>query len=118
MEKRLYRPRRFLGVGFGRRREVDFIVQAVAFAKQVKQVKFVWAREEDIQHDVYRPYDYDCLAATLDDKGKPLSWSHRITASSIMARFAPPAVKDGVDPDAVEGAKDMPYAIPNVLVDY
>nr|WP_314622603.1 xanthine dehydrogenase family protein molybdopterin-binding subunit [uncultured Noviherbaspirillum sp.] len=109
----------FLGGGFGRRLEVDFIVQAVTFAKQVKQpVKFVWTREEDIQHDMYRPYYYDRLAATLDDKGKPLSWSHRVTASSIMARFAPPAVKDGVDPDAVEGAKDMPYAIPNVLVDY
>lgn len=109
----------FLGGGFGRRLEVDFISQAVAFAKQMKQpVKFVWTREEDVQHDMYRPYYYDRLSATLDDKGKPLSWSHRITGSSIMARFAPPAVKDGVDPDAVEGAKDMPYAIPNVLVDY
>ena len=109
----------FLGGGFGRRLEVDFIAQAVAFAKQVKQpVKFVWTREEDVQHDMYRPYYYDRLAATLDDKGKPLSWSHRITGSSIMARFAPPAVKNGVDPDAVEGAKDMPYAIPNVMVDY
>ena len=109
----------YLGGGFGRRLEVDFISQAVAFAKQVKQpVKFVWTREEDVQHDMYRPYYYDRLAATLDDKGKPLSWSHRVTGSSIMARFAPPAVKDGVDPDAVEGAKDMPYAIPNVHVDY
>jgi isoquinoline 1-oxidoreductase beta subunit len=109
----------YLGGGFGRRLEVDFISQAVAFAKQVKQpVKFVWTREEDVQHDMYRPYYYDRLAATLDDKGKPLSWSHRVTGSSIMARFAPPAVKNGVDPDAVEGAKDMPYAIPNVMVDY
>jgi isoquinoline 1-oxidoreductase beta subunit len=109
----------YLGGGFGRRLEVDFISQAVAFAKQVKQpVKFVWTREEDVQHDMYRPYYYDRLAATLDDKGKPLSWSHRVTGSSIMARFAPSAVKDGVDPDAVEGARDMPYAIPNVRVDY
>ena len=109
----------FLGGGFGRRLEVDYVAQAVAFAKQVKQpVKFVWTREEDIQHDMYRPYYYDRLSATLDEKGKPLSWSHRVTGSSIMSRFAPPLVKDGVDPDAVEGAKDMPYAIPNVLVDY
>jgi len=109
----------FLGGGFGRRLEVDFITQAVAFARQLKQpVKFIWTREEDVQHDMYRPYYYDRLAATLDEKGKPLSWSHRITGSSIMARFAPAAVTGGLDPDAVEGAKDMPYAIPNVRVDY
>ncbi|WP_420223596.1 molybdopterin cofactor-binding domain-containing protein [Pigmentiphaga litoralis] len=109
----------FIGGGFGRRLEVDMVTQAVAFARQVKQpVKFVWTREEDIQHDMYRPYYYDRLAATIDDKGMPQTWSHRITGSSIMARFAPAAMKDGLDPDAVEGARDMPYAIPNVHVDY
>ena len=109
----------YLGGGFGRRLEVDFIVQAVAFAKQAKgPVKFVWTREEDIQHDMYRPYYLDRLAAALDDKGRPLAWSHRVTGSSVMARFAPGAVKNGVDPDAVEGARDVPYAIANVHVDY
>jgi isoquinoline 1-oxidoreductase beta subunit len=109
----------YIGGGFGRRLEVDYIVQAAGFAKQIKgPVKFVWTREEDIQHDMFRPYYYDRLSATLDANGMPVAWSHRITASSIMARFAPEAVKGGVDPDAVEGAKDMPYAIPNVRVDY
>lgn len=109
----------YLGGGFGRRLEVDFIVQAVAFAKQVKgPVKFVWSREEDIQHGMYRPYYYDRLSAALDDKGMPAAWAHRVTGSSIMARFAPDLVKDGVDPDAVECARDMLYSIPNVQVDY
>jgi len=109
----------YLGGGFGRRLEVDFIVRAVQVAKQAKgPVKVVYSREDDIQHDMYRPYYYDRLAAALDDKGQPVAWSHRITGSSILARFAPGAVKDGIDSDAVEGAADHPYAIPNVRVEY
>jgi isoquinoline 1-oxidoreductase beta subunit len=82
-------------------------------------VKIVWSREEDIQHDVYRPYYYDRLAAGLDAQGMPVAWSHRVTGSSIVARWLPPAFKDGLDFDAVEGAaKEMPYAIPNILVDW
>ncbi len=108
-----------IGGGFGRRLEVDSVVQAMLFAKQIDgPVKFVWSREEDIQHDMYRPYYYDRLSASLDDKGQPTAWTHRVTGSSIMSRFAPPAVVNGVDSDAVEGAKDLPYAIPNVHVDY
>jgi len=109
----------YLGGGFGRRLEVDYVIQAVAFAKLAKgPVKFIWTREEDIQHDMYRPYYVDRLAARLDDKGKPVAWFHRVTGSSIMARFAPPAVKNGVDPDAVEGAADLQYAIPAMRVEY
>lgn len=109
----------YIGGGFGRRLEVDSVVQAVAFAKQAKgPVKFVWTREEDIQHDMYRPYYYDRLAAALGDDGMPTAWTHRITGSSIMARFAPGSVQDGVDSDAVEGARDMPYKVPNLRVEY
>ena len=108
-----------IGGGFGRRLEVDTVVQAVTFAKQIDgPVKFVWSREEDIQHDMFRPYYYDRLSAALDANGQPTAWTHRITGSSIMARFAPAAVVNGVDSDAVEGAKDLPYTIPNVHVDY
>ena len=108
-----------LGGGFGRRLEVDFITQAVQIAKQVDgPIKVIWTREEDIQHDIYRPYYYDRLAAGLDGQGMPIAWSHRVTASSILARWLPPAFKDGLDPDAVEGAVELPYALPNVLVDY
>jgi isoquinoline 1-oxidoreductase beta subunit len=109
----------YLGGGFGRRLEVDFVRQAVAFAKQTQgPVKFVWSREEDIQHDMYRPYYLDRISAALGEDGRPTAWFHRIVGSSIMARFAPAAVKDGVDSDAVEGARDQPYAVPAVRVEY
>src|ERR1700732_2677508 len=108
-----------LGGGFGRRLEVDGVTQAVRIAKQVDgPVKVVWTREEDIQHDAYRPYYYDRLAAGLDEKGQPVAWSDRITGSSVMARWFPPGFKDGLDPDAVEGAADPPYGLANILVDY
>jgi isoquinoline 1-oxidoreductase beta subunit len=109
----------YLGGGFGRRLEVDFIVQAVAFARQVSHpLKVVWTREEDIQHDMYRPCYLDRIAAALDEQGRPKAWLHRITGSSILARFAPAWVKDGVDSDAVDGARDVPYDIPVQRVEY
>jgi isoquinoline 1-oxidoreductase beta subunit len=109
----------FLGGGFGRRLEVDYVTQAVRIAQQADgPVKVVWSREEDIQHDMYRPYFYDRIRAGLDDSGMPVAWSHRITGSSILARLFPPAFQSGIDFDTVDGAKDLPYAIPNVTVDY
>lgn len=110
----------YLGGGFGRRLEVDYVVQAVSFAKQVKgrPIKFIWTREEDIQHDMYRPYYLDHISARLDKNGLPAAWLHRVTGSSILARFAPEAMKDGVDPDAVEGARDLQYAIADMRVEY
>lgn len=108
-----------LGGGFGRRLEVDAITQALKIGKAIGvPVKVVWTREEDIQHDMYRPYYYDVISAGLDANGKPVAWQHRIVGSSIMARFAPPAFKNGLDPDAVEVSADLPYDLPNQLVDY
>jgi len=109
----------YIGGGFGRRLEVDNVIQAVEFARLAKgPLKIVWTREEDIQHDMYRPYYVDRMAARIDDKGMPVAWFHRVTGSSIMARFAPPMVKNGVDPDAVEAAADIQYAIPAIRVEY
>jgi isoquinoline 1-oxidoreductase beta subunit len=108
-----------IGGGFGRRLEFDFVLQAVLIAKQSPDpVKVVWSREEDIQHDMYRPYYYDRIAAGLDADGKLVAWKHRIVGSSIMARFFPAMFKEGLDPDAVDGAIELPYAIPNFYVDY
>jgi isoquinoline 1-oxidoreductase beta subunit len=108
-----------IGGGFGRRLEFDGVVQAVKIAKQVKgPVKVIWTREEDIQHDMFRPYYFDRISAGLDASGKPVAWSHRIVGSSIMARFAPPLVKNGVDPDAVEVSAEPSYELPNLYVDY
>ena len=89
---------RLLGGGFGRRLDVDGITQAVQIARHVDfPVKVVWSREEDIQHDVYRPYYYDRLAAGLDAEGMPIAWSHRVVGSSIIARWAPPMFVNGLD---------------------
>lgn len=108
-----------LGGGFGRRLETDFVLQAALIAKAVKYpVKLVWSREEDIQHDMYRPYYYDRMGAALDDAGMPVAWSHRIVGSSIMARWAPPFFKDGIDPDAVDAAVDPPYTFKDFRVEY
>lgn len=97
---------------------MDGITQAVQIAKQVDYpVKLIWTREEDIRHDVYRPYYYDKLSAGLDDKGSPIAFSHRVTGSSVLARWLPLAFKDGLDRDAVE-AGTGPYSFDNVLVDY
>ncbi|EEE07242.1 isoquinoline 1-oxidoreductase [Burkholderia multivorans CGD2M] len=108
-----------LGGGFGRRLEVDFIGEAVRIGRQVDApVKVIWTREEDIQHDMFRPYYLDRMSAALGADGKPVAWTHRITGSSIAARWAPQWVKDGVDLDAVDVAASLPYDIPAQLVDY
>ena len=107
-----------IGGGFGRRLEPDMVVAAVRIAKQVDgPVKVVWTREEDIQHDVYRPVYRDTIAATLSD-GKITAWKYRITGAAILARWLPPAFQKGIDIDAVDGAADIPYDIPNIHVDY
>jgi isoquinoline 1-oxidoreductase beta subunit len=109
----------YLGGGFGRRLESDYVARAVQIAQQVDgPVKVVWTREEDIQHDMYRPVFLDRLSAGLDEKGMPIFWSHRFAGSSIIARYLPPAFKDGLDPDTTEGAIDLTYALPNLHVEY
>ena len=126
-----------LGGGFGRRLEVDFIIRAVEVAKQVTgPVQVIWSREEDIQQDMYRPCYYDRIAAGLDARGKPIAWTHRVTGSSIIARVSSElfpknlrviralglgsliATVKGLDTDAVEGAAEPPYDLPNIRVEY
>ncbi len=108
-----------IGGGFGRRLESDGVARAVQIAMQVDgPVKVIWTREEDIQHDMYRPYFFDRISAGLDDKGLPVAWNNRFAGSSIIARYLPPAFKDGLDPDTTEGAIDLVYAIPNSHVEY
>ena len=118
--ERIQMHNHLIGGGFGRRLDVDGITQAVAIAKQVDgPVKIVWSRKEDIQHDVYRPYYYDRFTAGFDAQDRLVAYHHRVTGSSILARWAPPAFVNGLDEDAINGAaKEMPYAIPNILVDY
>ena len=108
-----------LGGGFGRRLDVDGVGRAVQIAKEVDgPVKVMWSREEDIRRDLYRPYFYDRVTAGLDAQGQPVAWSHRITGSSIVKRWLPPAFIKGVDFDTIDGAEKPPYALPNILVEY
>jgi isoquinoline 1-oxidoreductase beta subunit len=126
-----------LGGGFGRRLEVDFIIRAVQIAKQVTgPVQVIWSREEDIQHDMYRPCYHDRIAAGLDAQGQPIAWTHRVTGPSIMGRVVNElfpktlrvmraagvhqlfAMVKGLDLDAVEGAAEPPYTLPNIRVEY
>jgi isoquinoline 1-oxidoreductase beta subunit len=108
-----------LGGGFGRRLEYDGTVRAVQVAQQVRgPVQVIWTREEDIQHDMYRPYYYDRISAALDAQGKPLAWTHRITGSSIVARYNPAWIQNGIDGDAVEISKEPAYELGAIHVDW
>jgi isoquinoline 1-oxidoreductase beta subunit len=108
-----------LGGGFGRRLEIDGVTRAVEIAKHVDgPVKVVWTREEDIQHDMYRPYWFDRMSAGLDGQGKPVAWKHRFAGSSVIARWAPPFFKNGLDGDTTEAAIKLAYALPNKHVEY
>jgi len=109
----------YLGGGFGRRLEIDYVTQSVSFARQVQgPVKFIWTREEDIQHGIPRTYYLNRLEAVLDSQGMPFAWTHKVTGSAVLARYLPSTFKNGVDPDAVFGAINLLYAIPNVRVNY
>ena len=107
-----------LGGGFGRRLEPDMAESAVRIGKHVDgPLKVVWTREEDIQHDIYRPVYRDVISATLSD-GKIAAWKYRISGSSVMARWLPAGFQNGIDIDAVDSAVDMPYDIPNKHIEY
>jgi isoquinoline 1-oxidoreductase subunit beta len=109
----------YLGGGFGRRGETDFVVDAVEVSKSLKApVKVTWSREEDMQHDVYRPASYSRFSAGLDANGSLMSWTNHIVSPSIFNRVFPGRVKNNLDGTSVEAASDIPYSIPNILVDY
>jgi len=109
----------YLGGGFGRRFELDFIQEALETSKAVgTPVKVIWSREDDVRNSQYRPANFHRMRAGLGADGKPVAWSHRIVAPSIMARVFPNMVQNGLDGEAVEGGAELPYAVANLHVDY
>jgi isoquinoline 1-oxidoreductase subunit beta len=109
----------FLGGGFGRRAEQDFVSEAVELSKAAgAPVQVTWSREDDMQHDFYRPASVARFEAGLDADGWPVAWKNRIACPSIMSRFFPGSVKNGLDESSVEGAADLAYGVPNILVEY
>jgi isoquinoline 1-oxidoreductase subunit beta len=107
-----------IGGGFGRRLEVDGIVRAARIARHVAgPVRVLWSREQDVQHDRYRPYYVDRLSAALDQHGNAVSWRHTIAGPAVSALYYGLPVKNGVDSDAVETAADTIYELlPNMEV--
>jgi isoquinoline 1-oxidoreductase beta subunit len=107
------------GGGFGLRAEPDPVVDAVLLSTALKRpVKVMWTREDDFANDYFRPASRCRIKAGLDKNGRLIAWSHRVAAQSVMSRVLPQYVKNGIDPDAISGVQDMPYALPNQLVEY
>jgi isoquinoline 1-oxidoreductase subunit beta len=107
----------FLGGGFGRRFEADFVAEAVEVSKAMgAPVKVTWSREDDMQHDFYRMVSHARGVAGLDADGWPVVWSTRVSSPALMARFGP--LKDNFDHRSVESLDNVPYDIPNILVDF
>ena len=111
--------RTLLGGGFGRRLLVDFVVQAALVSKAVnKPVKVIWSREEDMQHDVYRPATLNRITAGLDNNGKPEAIAHKVVSPSILQFVYAPAVTEDNDPSCLEGLMESHYEIPSQRVDF
>jgi len=119
----------YAGGSFGRRacKDSDYLVEAAQIAKAVDAknpgkappIKMVWMREDDMRGGYYRPMFHHALKAALDDKGNLVGWQHRLVGQSIItgSAFEGAMVKDGIDAVSVEGAANLPYAIPNLAVD-
>src|SRR5437867_6675480 len=104
------------GGGFGRRLEPDFVSEAVRVSKAVgAPVKVIWTREDDMRNGFYRPTSYNRFSAGLDASGRLVAWTHRIAGRPLRLKFGP--LEKGIDDSLVDGAIDLPYAIPNLLVD-
>ena len=109
-----------LGGGFGRRGMFqDYVRQAVLVAKDVgRPVQLLWSREEDTQHDFYRPMVMVRMTAGLDAAGMPIAWKTRIAGQSIVASIVPEMMTLGFDRNLAQGfLADMPYDVPNFFVD-
>ncbi|QWD16390.1 xanthine dehydrogenase family protein molybdopterin-binding subunit [Polynucleobacter paneuropaeus] len=107
----------FLGGGFGRKLELDFIRQAAEIAKASGMpVKMLWTKEDDITHDFYRPMSVHQMDASLSSEGKISALKTKMVSQSVTARAFPAFVKDGNDPFMVEGSANLTYEIPNLEV--
>ena len=111
----------YVGGGFGRRAEGDFVTDAVETSKAVTApVKVIWSREDDMKHDYYRPVTYVRMWGAIDSAGNAVAWKQRLVQSSLLNRLNPGSLagSKGVDFVSVEGAANLPYAIPNLRVEY
>lgn len=110
----------YLGGGFGRRAEADFVTAAATVAKAVtgRPVQVMWPREEDMRRDFYRPAALHRVKLGLDGSGNLIAWKHDLASPSIMKRVFPAVTWLGPDETAIEGCLDGSYAIPNTALKY
>ncbi len=109
----------YLGGGFGRRAESDYVSEAVELSKKIgAPVQLVWSREDDVRHDWYRPATCHLLRAGVDATGAPIAWAHRMVGPGILKRFAPQAIRNGVDPSSIDLAENQPYEFPHQQHEY
>jgi isoquinoline 1-oxidoreductase subunit beta len=114
----------FLGGGFGRRGEMDFIVEAVEIARQANgvAVQTIWSRQEDIQHDVYQPAAIAHFESVLNDKGLPSAWYSKVAGPSVtkqyISRLNSLMANDQPDKTNIEGKTFLPYHLPQMHADH
>ncbi len=107
----------FLGGGFGRKLELDFIRQAAEISRAAGMpVKMLWTKEDDITHDFYRPMSVHHMEATLGVDGQLTAMKAKMVSQSVTARAFPGFVKDGFDPFMTEGSNNLTYGIPNLEI--
>ena len=108
----------YLGGGFGRRGEADYVTEAVEISKKIgAPVKVIWSREDDMQHDFYRPISYARMQGAVDASGKATVFTQHLVQQSLMKRLGslPP---NGVDFISMDGSATLPYDIPNIKIEY
>lgn len=107
-----------LGGGFGRRLEADYVQEAVEVSKAIgAPVKLTWSREDDIQHDYYRPMSVNVIRGVVAG-GTLSALAHHVVSPSWLRRWAPPLFKNGIDAIALTEVLDAPYTVPNFRVSY
>jgi isoquinoline 1-oxidoreductase beta subunit len=105
-----------VGGGFGRRSRTDVLEDAVRLSKLTgTPIKVMWTREDDMQHDFYRPFGIHRMQGAVGADGWPVAWFHRVVTQAALGGGRGGA--GGVNGDAVAGARELPYAIPNLRVE-
>jgi isoquinoline 1-oxidoreductase beta subunit len=110
----------FLGGGFGRRGNTDYVRQAVTVAKALggRPVQLIWTREEDMRHDGYRPMAAIRFRAGLGANGMPIAYFNRSVTHSILSGFRPGDVKGGIDRTSVDGLANIAYGFPQYRIEH
>jgi isoquinoline 1-oxidoreductase beta subunit len=107
-----------MGGGFGRRYQADFVMEAAQVAKASgKPVMVLWTRDDDMQHDFYRPASYHHFAGALDEKGNLTAWKHFQTSTSIEAMWNPKG-EETAEKSEFATAAFIPYQTPNYRIEY